>query len=182
MWKTTMASLTRLPCLPTAKHTALSTSLWWLEAQDDCNLVRLQLVHRLQQNAVMKRSTKLTQRHVTSFFCWLMQLHKTHVVIARSTSSWIIKSTWINLIIHNLHYPNVFLWSQPVQIIAVGLYRSSCVCVCVGGGGWWSLNASFNAFISSTKVLITSAKRVLPLHQKCSSPAQQTRLCIWKVV
>ena len=64
----TMALLTRLPCLPTARHTALSTSLRWLEAQDDCDPVRLQLVHRLQQNAVMKQSTKLTERHVTNSF------------------------------------------------------------------------------------------------------------------
>ena len=48
-----MASLTRLPCLLTAMHTALSTSLRWLGAQDDCDPVRLQLVNRLQQNAAM---------------------------------------------------------------------------------------------------------------------------------
>ena len=100
----TMASPMRLPCHPSARHMALSTSLRWLEAQDDCDPVRLQLVHSVQQNAAMKRSTKLTQRRVTSFFSWLMRLHEAHVVIARSTS-WIIKFSWINLIIHNLNFP-----------------------------------------------------------------------------
>ena len=52
-----MALLTRLPCLHTARHTALSTSLRWLGAQDDCDLFRLQLVQRLQRNAAMKRPT-----------------------------------------------------------------------------------------------------------------------------
>ena len=47
---------------------ALSTSLQWLQAQDDCDPVRLQLVHGLQQNAAMKRCTKLTQRRVATFF------------------------------------------------------------------------------------------------------------------
>ena len=107
MWKTTMASLMCLPCLPTARHTpALSTSLRWLEAQDDCDPIHLQLVHRLQQNVVMNRYAKLTQHCVTSFFCWLMWLHDTHVVIARSTSSWIIKFSWINLTVPNLDFPN----------------------------------------------------------------------------
>ena len=66
--ETTMVSLTRLACLPTMRHTALSTSLRWLEAQDDCDSVRLELVDRLQQNAAMKQSTKLMQRRVTGFF------------------------------------------------------------------------------------------------------------------
>ena len=48
-----MALLTRLPCLLTVMHTALSTSLRWFGAQDDCDHVRLQLVNRLQQNAAM---------------------------------------------------------------------------------------------------------------------------------
>ena len=36
-----------LPCLPTVRHTALLTSLRWLEAQNDFDPVRLQLAHRL---------------------------------------------------------------------------------------------------------------------------------------
>ena len=54
-----MALLTRLPYLPTARHTALSTSLQWLGAQDDRDPVRLQLVHRLQQNVAMKGFTNI---------------------------------------------------------------------------------------------------------------------------
>ena len=50
--------------LPIPSHskafTALSTSLQWLEAQDDCNPVSLQLVCRLQQIAAIERFTKLT--------------------------------------------------------------------------------------------------------------------------
>ena len=58
------------PSLPTVEaFTALSTTVQWLEAQDDCDPVSLQLVRRLQQNAAIKRSTKLTQRRITSFFC-----------------------------------------------------------------------------------------------------------------
>ena len=49
--------------------TALSTTVRWLEAQDDCDPVSIRLVRRLQQNAAIKRSTKLTRRRITSFFC-----------------------------------------------------------------------------------------------------------------
>ena len=119
----------------TARQMALSTSLRWVEAQDDCDPVRRQLLHRLQHNTVMKQSTKLTQHHETSFFCWLVQLHNMHVVIAHSTSSWIIKILSIYLIIHNLDfptpdYPNVISWSRLVRIIEVGLYhylRRTCM-------------------------------------------------------
>ena len=38
-------------------------------SEDDCDPISLQLVHRLQQKAAIKRFTKLTQRRVTSFFC-----------------------------------------------------------------------------------------------------------------
>ena len=41
---------------------SLSTSLRWLEVQDDCDPVSLQLLRRLQQNAASKRATKLLQR------------------------------------------------------------------------------------------------------------------------
>ena len=49
--------------------TALSKSLRWLEAQDDCHPTFLQIVHRQQQNVAIRRSTKPMQRCITSFFC-----------------------------------------------------------------------------------------------------------------
>ena len=48
--------ITDVPPVPSHSEafTPLSTSLRWLEAQDDCDLVSLQIVLRLQQNAAIK--------------------------------------------------------------------------------------------------------------------------------
>ena len=48
--------------------TSLSTSLWWLEAQPDCDSAALQILCPLQQNAASKRASRLMQRRITSFF------------------------------------------------------------------------------------------------------------------
>ena len=99
MWKTTMHRWCASRVFPQRGIRVLSTCLPWLEAQNDCDHVRLQLVHRLQQNAMMKQSTTLTQGCVTGCFCWLMQLYDTDVVIARLTSSWIL-----NFLMNKLNY------------------------------------------------------------------------------